>query len=105
MEPDWLAQIKRIQALAVTGVHFGKSDFDIERYEEIDRLANAHIPAARALLAADGPVGRRFDFLMQEFNREANTLCSKSSDAALTQTGLDLKVAIDQMREQVQNVE
>ncbi|MGI3184019.1 YicC/YloC family endoribonuclease [Nioella aestuarii] len=93
MDPDRLAQELALQAV--------KSDVT----EEIDRLANAHIPAARALLDADGPVGRRFDFLMQEFNREANTLCSKSNDAALTQTGLDLKVAIDQMREQVQNVE
>jgi len=50
-------------------------------------------------------VGRKFDFLMQEFNREANTLCSKSQDSALTSFGLDLKVVIDQMREQVQNVE
>ena len=93
MDPDRLAQELALQAV--------KSDVT----EEIDRLANAHIPAARALLQSDGPVGRRFDFLMQEFNREANTLCSKSSDVALTQTGLDLKVAIDQMREQVQNVE
>ncbi|MEL6912867.1 MAG: YicC/YloC family endoribonuclease [Pseudomonadota bacterium] len=72
--------------------------------EEIDRL-EAHIAAARELLAADGPVGRKFDFLMQEFNREANTLCAKSGDGALTRIGLDLKVAIDQMREQIQNVE
>jgi uncharacterized protein (TIGR00255 family) len=93
MDPDRLAQELALQAV--------KSDVT----EEIDRLANAHIPAAKALLEADGPVGRRFDFLMQEFNREANTLCSKSNDATLTQTGLDLKVAIDQMREQVQNVE
>lgn len=50
-------------------------------------------------------MGRKLDFLMQEFNREANTLCSKSADAALTQVGLDLKVLIDQMREQVQNLE
>ncbi|WP_238475678.1 YicC/YloC family endoribonuclease [Rhodophyticola sp. CCM32] len=72
--------------------------------EEIDRL-QAHISAARGLLQAKGPVGRKLDFLMQEFNREANTLCSKSSDTALTRIGLDLKVRIDQMREQVQNVE
>lgn len=93
MDPDRLAQ-----ELALIAV---KTDVT----EEIDRLASAHIPAARALLEADGPVGRRFDFLLQEFNREANTLCSKSGDAGLTQTGLDLKVVIDQMREQVQNVE
>ena len=72
--------------------------------EEIDRLT-AHVEAARALLADAGPVGRRFDFLTQEFNREANTLCSKAQSIALTRIGLDLKTVIDQMREQVQNVE
>lgn len=72
--------------------------------EELDRLA-AHVAAARALLAETGPVGRKFDFLMQEFMREANTLCSKSQDLALTRLGLDLKTVIDQLREQVQNVE
>ena len=72
--------------------------------EEIDRLA-AHVQAARSLLADDGPVGRKLDFLTQEFNREANTLCSKSQSKELTRVGLDLKAAIDQMREQVQNVE
>ncbi|PKP74648.1 MAG: YicC family protein [Alphaproteobacteria bacterium HGW-Alphaproteobacteria-6] len=77
--------------------------------EEIDRLG-AHIGAARALLAeagsvGAGSVGRKLDFLMQEFMREANTLCSKSGNAALTRIGLDLKTVIDQMREQVQNVE
>jgi uncharacterized protein (TIGR00255 family) len=72
--------------------------------EEIDRL-RAHVAAARALLAAAEPVGRKLDFLTQEFNREANTLCSKAQSAALTRVGLDLKALIDQMREQVQNVE
>ncbi len=72
--------------------------------EELDRLS-AHIGAARDLLAADGAVGRKLDFLTQEFNREANTICSKSNDVSLTRIGLDLKSAIDQMREQVQNVE
>ena len=72
--------------------------------EEIDRL-RAHVDAARALMVEKGSVGRKLDFLMQEFNREANTLCSKSGDAALTQVGLALKTTIDQMREQVQNVE
>ena len=72
--------------------------------EELDRLI-AHIAAARALLAETGPVGRKFDFLMQEFMREANTLCSKAQALALTRIGLDLKTVIDQMREQVQNVE
>mgnify|MGYP002525186731 CR=1 FL=1 len=72
--------------------------------EELDRL-DAHIDAARGLLSADGPIGRKFDFLMQEFNREANTLCSKSGSTELTAIGLELKVVIDQMREQVQNLE
>jgi uncharacterized protein (TIGR00255 family) len=72
--------------------------------EEIDRLG-AHISAAMDLLAAKAPIGRKFDFLMQEFNREANTLCSKSGSTELTRIGLDLKTVIDQMREQVQNVE
>ncbi len=72
--------------------------------EEIDRLG-AHIAAARALLAEGGAVGRRFDFLCQEFNREANTLCSKSSDVGLTRIGLALKAGIEQLREQVQNIE
>ena len=72
--------------------------------EEIDRL-RAHIDAARALLDDSGFVGRKLDFLMQEFNREANTLCSKSQSTDLTSVGLSLKAVIDQMREQVQNVE
>ena len=72
--------------------------------EELDRLG-AHINAARDLIASGSPVGRKLDFLMQEFNREANTLCSKSQSVALTRIGLDLKAVIDQMREQVQNVE
>lgn len=72
--------------------------------EEIDRL-RAHVTAARALLDAKGPVGRKLDFLTQEFNREANTLCSKAQFSALTEIGLSLKTVIDQMREQVQNVE
>lgn len=72
--------------------------------EELDRLA-AHVTAARALVADAAPVGRKLDFLMQEFMREANTLCSKAQSLALTRIGLDLKTVIDQMREQVQNVE
>jgi uncharacterized protein (TIGR00255 family) len=72
--------------------------------EELDRLSG-HVDAARALLAADTAVGRRLDFLTQEFMREANTLCSKSTLGALTATGLDLKATIEQFREQVQNVE
>jgi uncharacterized protein (TIGR00255 family) len=85
------------QELAIIAV---KSDI----MEEIDRL-RAHVAAARDLLSAGGPVGRKFDFLMQEFNREANTLCAKAQMTELTETGLALKVVIDQMREQVQNVE
>lgn len=72
--------------------------------EELDRLV-AHIAAARDYMAAKGPVGRKLDFLCQEFNREANTLCSKSWDKDLTGIGLDLKTVIDQFREQVQNIE
>jgi uncharacterized protein (TIGR00255 family) len=72
--------------------------------EEIDRL-QVHLASASAMLREDKPVGRRLDFLAQELNREANTLCSKAGSAALTRVGLDLKAAIDQMREQVQNVE
>ncbi|RMD93770.1 MAG: YicC family protein [Alphaproteobacteria bacterium] len=92
VDPDRLAQ-----ELALIAV---KSDVT----EELDRL-DAHVAAARKLLEADGPVGRKLDFLTQEFNREANTLCSKSSYAPLTAVGLDLKAVIDQMREQVQNLE
>lgn len=72
--------------------------------EELDRL-KAHVGAARDLLAGDGSVGRKLDFLCQELNREANTLCSKSSDVELTRIGLDLKAVIEQFREQVQNIE
>ncbi|HGG04365.1 MAG TPA: YicC family protein [Aliiroseovarius sp.] len=85
------------QELALIAV---KSDIQ----EEIDRLA-AHVAAARSLLKGAGVCGRKLDFLMQEFNREANTLCSKSQFQDLTAIGLDLKHVIDQMREQVQNVE
>jgi uncharacterized protein (TIGR00255 family) len=75
---------------------------DVE--EELKRLT-AHLAAARDLLAAREPVGRKFDFLTQEFNREANTLCSKANDPQITRVGLELKAIIDQMREQVQNIE
>ena len=85
------------QELALIAV---KSDIT----EEIDRLG-AHVTAARDLLETGGPVGRKLDFLSQEFNREANTLCSKAQSKELTQIGLALKAVIDQMREQVQNVE
>jgi uncharacterized protein (TIGR00255 family) len=72
--------------------------------EELDRL-DSHLHAAHALLAEADNIGRRFDFLVQEFNREANTLCSKSASIALTATGLKLKATIEQLREQVQNIE
>jgi uncharacterized protein (TIGR00255 family) len=75
---------------------------DIE--EELKRLT-AHVAAARELLDSKEPAGRRLDFLAQEFNREANTLCSKAYDAETTRAGLELKAVIDQMREQVQNIE
>ena len=92
IDPERLAQEMAILAV--------KSDVT----EEIDRLM-AHIAAARTLLDSQEPVGRKFEFLMQEFNREANTLCSKSNSKSLTVIGLEMKVLIDQMREQVQNVE
>ncbi|MEC7256556.1 MAG: YicC/YloC family endoribonuclease [Pseudomonadota bacterium] len=91
-DPDRVAQ-----ELAMIAV---KSDVT----EEIDRLM-AHVAAARALVDEGGPIGRKLDFLTQEFNREANTLCSKSQHRELTALGLELKAVIDQMREQVQNVE
>ncbi len=72
--------------------------------EELDRL-KTHVAAARELLASAAPAGRKLDFLAQEFAREANTLCSKSNDAALTSIGMELRVEIEQFREQVQNIE
>lgn len=75
---------------------------DVE--EELKRL-NAHVEAARELLSGGGAVGRKLDFLAQEFNREANTLTSKANDADISRAGLAMKVVIDQMREQVQNIE
>ncbi len=92
VDPDRLAQ-----ELALIWV---KQDVS----EELDRL-DTHLGAARGLVAAEGPKGRRLDFLTQEFVREANTLCSKSQDRELTALGLDVKSVIDQLREQVQNVE
>lgn len=94
---EGIDEARLAQELALIAV---KSDIT----EEIDRL-EAHVAASRALLAEDGPVGRKLDFLCQEFNREANTLCSKAGSAPLTQAGLALKTVIDRMREQVQNVE
>jgi uncharacterized protein (TIGR00255 family) len=72
--------------------------------EELDRLA-AHVAQAQALIGQGGPIGRRLDFLAQELNREANTLCAKANDVELTNIGLELKAAVEQFREQVQNVE
>lgn len=92
-----LAEDRIAQEVALIAV---KSDVR----EELDRL-RAHVAAARDLIAQGGAVGRKLDFLSQEFNREANTLCSKSSDVELTRIGLDLKAVIDQFREQVQNIE
>ncbi len=94
---DGVDETRLAQELALIAV---KNDVT----EELDRLT-AHVAAARDLLAESGPVGRKFDFLMQEFMREANTLCSKAQALTLTRIGLDLKTVIDQMREQVQNVE
>ncbi len=94
---DGIDEQRLTQELALIAV---KSDVT----EEIDRL-RAHVDAARELLQETKPVGRKMDFLMQEFNREANTLCSKSQSSGLTRIGLELKTVIDQMREQVQNVE
>ncbi len=72
--------------------------------EELDRL-KAHIDASRKLLAEGGAIGRKLDFLAQEFNRETNTLCSKSNDVSLTAIGLELKAVVEQFREQIQNLE
>ncbi|MDP4026410.1 YicC/YloC family endoribonuclease [Methylobacterium sp. NEAU 140] len=72
--------------------------------EELDRL-RAHVASARELLAAGGPIGRRLDFLAQEFGREANTLCAKAGDVGLSRIGLELKAVVEQFREQVQNIE
>jgi uncharacterized protein (TIGR00255 family) len=94
---DGVDETRLAQELALLAV---KADVT----EEIDRLT-AHVAAARGLLDEAGSVGRKLDFLTQEFNREANTLCSKAQSITLTRIGLDLKTVIDQMREQVQNVE
>ncbi len=92
-----LDEARLLQELALLAI---KTDIT----EEIDRLG-AHVAAARTLLTDPAPAGRKLDFLAQEFNREANTLCSKSQSADLTRIGLDLKATIEQMREQIQNVE
>jgi len=92
-----LAEERLAQELAILAV---KTDIR----EELDRLAT-HIAAANALLSGGGVIGRKLDFLAQELNREANTLCAKSNDAQLSDIGLELKAVIDQFREQVQNIE
>jgi len=103
----------QVARLAETGAAFDEARLHQEAImvatrsdiqEELDRLTS-HIEAAEELLVSREPVGRKFDFLAQEFNREANTLCSKAIDKSLTAIGLDLKTVIDQMREQVQNIE
>ncbi len=96
-ESTGVSEERLTQELAILA---GKADVR----EELDRLA-AHVEASRELLAQGGAIGRKLDFLCQEFNREANTLCSKSADVELTRIGLDLKSAIEQLREQVQNIE
>ncbi|WP_340117952.1 YicC/YloC family endoribonuclease [Pelagibius sp. 7325] len=96
-ESTGVAEERLAQELAILA---GKADVR----EELDRLA-AHVEAARELLDQGGAVGRKLDFLCQEFNREANTLCSKSADVELTRIGLDLKSSIEQLREQIQNIE
>ncbi|MGA1856185.1 YicC/YloC family endoribonuclease [Azospirillum sp. 11R-A] len=114
-QPEALREKLRTQVAAILGsfpalseerlaqeaaILIGKADVR----EELDRL-RAHIQAARDMMAEGGAIGRRFDFLCQEFNREANTLCSKSADVELTRIGLSLKASIEQLREQVQNIE
>jgi uncharacterized protein (TIGR00255 family) len=104
---------EQVKALLATGEKFDPDRLHQEAMllaaradvrEELDRLA-AHVAAARTLLSEGGAAGRRLDFLAQEFNREANTLCAKASDVSLTAIGLELKAAVDQFREQVQNLE
>ncbi len=113
--PDELARrlSMQIEALLQDGSIFDRDRLHAEAAllatkadlrEEIDRL-KAHVAAAGDLIDRGGPVGRRLDFLAQEFNREANTICSKSNSAAVTAAGIELKVVIDQFREQVQNLE
>jgi uncharacterized protein (TIGR00255 family) len=95
--PDALNSDRLAQELALLAV---KGDIR----EELDRLG-AHLDSARDMLGQEEPVGRRLEFLSQELNREANTLCSKSQDVALTRIGLEIKAVIDQFREQILNIE
>lgn len=114
-QPDQIAERLKTQVALLTS---GSTSLDSDRLhsevallatkadlrEEIDRLYS-HVYAARDLLKNGGPVGRKLDFLAQEFNRESNTICSKSNSSAVTAAGIELKVVIDQFREQVQNLE
>ena len=93
------------EALGVTPTHLSRSCKQMCGLTAAEMQTQVTLHAARDLIAQGGPVGRKLDFLMQEFNREANTLCAKAQHGALTRTGLALKAVIDQMREQVQNVE
>ena len=95
-----LAPLNEERLAQETALLAGKADVR----EELDRLT-AHVAAARDLITKGGAVGRKLDFLCQEFNREANTLCSKSADIGLTTIGIELKAAIEQLREQIQNIE
>ena len=113
-----LEQIKQKLSQQVTRLLENTTGLDVDRLhqeaailaakadlqEELDRLS-AHIDSARQLLGSNEPVGRKLDFLCQEFNRECNTICSKSNATTVTAIGLDMKVVIDQLREQVQNLE
>ena len=110
LEATRVKQKERIEALDVEAdparleVELALVATKLDVDEELDRLAS-HVVEIRAALQADKPVGRRLDFLMQELNREANTLGSKSADTETTKAAVDLKVLIEQMREQIQNVE
>lgn len=110
-EEQFRAALSRVSHVAEVAVDEGRIAQELallamraDVTEELDRL-KTHCGAARDLLNGGSPLGRKLDFLSQEFNREANTLCSKSQNSALTATGLELKSMIEQMREQVQNVE
>jgi len=114
-QPEMLAaRLKeQIARLSETGVSFEPERLHQEALllaakadiqEELDRL-RAHVAAANELIAGGEPAGRKLEFLAQEFNREANTICSKAADIEISRTGLELKSVIDQLREQVQNIE
>jgi uncharacterized protein (TIGR00255 family) len=110
LEATRVRQKERIEALDVEAdparleVELALIASKIDVDEELDRL-ESHLVEIREALSSEKPVGRRLDFLMQELNREANTLGSKSADTETTKAAVDLKVVIEQMREQIQNVE